>query len=78
MPFNVAGSAAADDEKVEGSFYWEIKDPAPELILRGWSPDATYDHVITFRVNVMPKTVASMIPVINLLTKLLRRMGVFR
>lgn len=78
MPFNAKGGAAGDDETVSGVYFWELKRGQTELTLSAWSPDATYDHVITFRVNVLPKRVATMIPVIDLLTRLLRRMGVIR
>ena len=78
LPFNAKGGAAADDETVGGAYFWELLKSKPELILRAWSPDATYDHKITFRVNILPQKVATMIPVIDLLTRLLRRMGVIR
>lgn len=76
LPFNAKGGAAADDETVSGEYFWELKKGQTELALRCWSPDATYDHTITFRINILPRKVATMIPVIDLLTKLLRRMGV--
>jgi len=77
MPFNADDAIVTDGETVKGSFYWEIKESKPELILRGWAPDASFDHVVTFRVEILPKRVASMVPVIDLLTRLLARMGVF-
>ena len=75
MPFNVTGAARGDDETVSGTVYWELKEPKPELILRGWSPDTSYEHRITFRVTILPKSLASMLPVIELLTKFLQRIG---
>lgn len=76
FPFNADDAVVTDGETVQGSYYWELKESKPEIILRGWAPDASYDHVITFRVEILPKRIASMIPVIELLSRLLSRMGV--
>lgn len=76
MPFNQDDAVRADDETVEGSYFWEVTDPEPELILRGWSPGTLHDHTITVRVTVLPKAVATFGPIVDLLTKFLRRIGV--
>lgn len=78
MPFNPDEAVAADNETVRGSFYWEVTDPEPELTLRAWSPGTSYDHTITVRVTMLPKEVATFMPLIDLLTRFLTRIGVIR
>lgn len=58
--------------------FFELKTTPYQLKFVGCSPGTSYDHEVTVDIVVLPKWVASMIPVINLLTKLLTRMGVFR
>lgn len=76
-PFNSDGQIRTNAETVMSRYYWELKEPQPELILKGWAPSAAFDHVVAVRVEILPQRVASMIPVVELLTRLLSRMGVF-
>lgn len=67
-----------DNESVSWNEFFEIREVPPELVFLGCSPGTDWPHTVTVRVTVLPKTVASMVPVITLLTRLLKRMGVFR
>ena len=60
MPFNNDGYVALDGPPPEeGMYFWEVSEPKPELILRGWSPDTDHSHDVTFRVNVLPRELAA-------------------
>lgn len=67
-----------DDESVTFPEFFELKTGPYQLKFVGCSPGTRYNHTVTVRISVLPKLVASMIPVINLLSRLLQRMGVFR
>ena len=78
MPLSRAEWITGDNETVPMPTYYELPPGLSRLKFVGSSPEADFDHVITVRVTVLPKLVASMIPVINLLSRLLQRMGVIR
>jgi hypothetical protein len=37
------------------SMEYELADPAPELILEGWSPETRYPHQVTYSFDVVPE-----------------------
>jgi len=76
VPLSRGEWITGDDEAVSFPEFFELWTTPYQLKFRGCSPDTTYEHTVTVRVSVLPKTVASMIPVIELLTRLLQRMGV--
>lgn len=78
FPLSAGEKVTGDDEEVFFSYYFDLTDRPHELIFKGSSPGTGYAHKVTIRVTVLPKSVASMIPVISLLSKLLQRMGVIR
>lgn len=53
-PANPEQYFAWDDYTMGFSMDYSIEDEPYELILVGWSPDAKYDHNITFRFDVSP------------------------
>lgn len=53
-PANPEQVFAWDDYTLGFSMNYLIDDPPYKLILEGWSPDAKYDHNITFRFDVTP------------------------
>lgn len=65
-----------DDEAVSFPEFFELWTTPYQLKFLGCSPGTSYAHVVTVRVSVLPKSVASMIPFIELLTRVLQRMGV--
>jgi len=76
LPLSAGEWVTGDEEAVGSEEFFEIREPPAELVFYGCSPGTTYDHVVTVRITVLPKKVASMIPVIELLSRLLQRMGV--
>jgi len=60
-----------DDETVPTDPYYELAAAPHELKFVGCSPGTTYDHTVTVRITVLPPAVASMAPVIQLLTRML-------
>jgi len=77
MPLSRGEWITGDDEAVKMPTYFELATGPYELKFEGSSPDASYDHTVTVRVSVLPKAVASMVPLIELLTRLFQRMGLF-
>lgn len=65
-----------DDETVPSETYYELEETPPELKFIGCSPDTTYPHTVTVRIQVLPKAIASSMPLFTLFTKLLERIGV--
>ena len=53
-PANPEGAFSWDDHTHGFSMNYKMVDPPYELTLVGWSPDAMYDHDITFRLDVDP------------------------
>lgn len=78
VPLNRGEWITGDDEAVRASMYFDLPKGPYELKFEGCSPGTSYAHTVTVRISVLPHAVASMIPVIELLTKLLQRMGVLR
>jgi len=76
VPLNRGEWVTGDDEAVSFPEYFELWTTPYQLKFRGCSPGTTYAHTVTVRISVLPKAIASMIPVIELLTKMLTRMGV--
>jgi len=78
VPLSRGEWVTGDDEAVSFPEFFELWTTPYQLKFIGCSPGTTYDHVLSVRITVLPKQVASMIPVIELLTRLLERMGVLR
>jgi hypothetical protein len=76
LPFSRGEWLTGDDEAVRADMYFPLEPIPYELKFHGHSEGCTYDHTVTVRITILPKTVASFIPVIELITKLLERMGV--
>ena len=54
MPVNPEGSLNFDDALVTSDMSYDLTDDPPELDLVGWSPDATFDHVINVQFEMQP------------------------
>ena len=76
VPLSRGEWTTGDDEAVNAPMYYPLDSAPYQLKFIGCSPDTAYDHTVTVRVTVLPQSVASMIPVVELLAKLLQRMGV--
>jgi len=76
VPLSKGEWVTGDDETVPTEGYYELETTPTQLKFLGCAPTTSYDHTVTVRVTVLPKQVASMLPVADLLTRLLQRMGV--
>jgi hypothetical protein len=76
FPLATDGYITGDDEEAFQTYYFPFEDLKHELYFEGWSPGTTYSHTVTVRITVLPRYVASFLPMMELLTKLLQRMGV--
>jgi hypothetical protein len=76
VPISKGEWVIGDDETVPTEGYYDFMDTPSELKFQGCSPGTSYDHTITVRVTVLPKPIASIMPLVDLLTRMLQRMGV--
>jgi len=77
-PLNPDEWVTGDDESVTWHTYIDLEDYPRDLDFTACSPGTLYEHRVTVRLELLPRRVASMIPVVELLTRLLQRMGVIR
>lgn len=73
-PLNPDQWVTGDDESVAWHTYYVIDDSPKELDFIGCSPGTGYDHTVTVRIELLPQKVASFMPLIELLSKMLSRM----
>jgi len=67
-----------DDESVPTEGYYELMEAPAQLKFIACSPDTSYSHVISVRVQVLPRYVASVMPLVEIVTKLMQIIGVIR
>jgi hypothetical protein len=77
VPLSRGEWITGDDESVKAPMYFELPKGPYELKFEGASPSASFDHTVTVRVSILPRAVASMVPLIEMLTRLFQRMGLF-
>lgn len=76
-PTNLDGSFRTDGYTIAFDEYEELKVKPYELLVRGYSPDANYDHVVTIRIGILEsKTAILLLTALKGLMKLLKMMGV--
>jgi hypothetical protein len=76
VPLSKGEWVIGDDETVVTEAYYDLTETPSELKFLGCSPGTSYNHTITVRVGILPRPIASMLPLMDLLTKMLQRMGV--
>jgi len=76
FPLSTGEWVTGDDEEAWYTYYYELTARPKEMIFRACSPGTTYPHTVTVRITVLPKSIASIIPIIDLLTRLLKWLGV--
>lgn len=54
-PANPNGYHNCDDYTERFSMNYPLAEPDPLILLRGWSPGTIYQHIITFRFDIIPK-----------------------
>jgi len=55
VPTGDSDALYGDGMKHEVPMEYALPDPAPELILEGWSPGTRYPHEVTFYFDVVPE-----------------------
>jgi len=73
VPLNRDGWITGDDEPVTYNLYYELEDEPYQLKFIGASPGTSYDHTITVRIEILPKSVAMIAPALNRLVNLFKR-----
>jgi hypothetical protein len=72
-PLSAGEWVTGDDETIDVPEYYDFSKGPYELTFVGCSPNATFNHLITVRVVVLPKVVASFAPLADMLGTLLSR-----
>jgi hypothetical protein len=76
IPLSHGEWVTGDGESIPTECYYELEETPVQLKFVGCSPDTDYDHTISVRVTVLPKAVATVMPLIEVLTSFLKRIGV--
>jgi hypothetical protein len=64
-----------DDETIPTETYGDLTDYPYQLKLVACSPDTTYDHTITVRIQVLPSYAAGFAQLTNYVQRLLNKLG---
>lgn len=69
-PTNIDEAFNANAYTIPLREHYDLTEPPHTLLVKAWSPDATYDHTITVRVGILPEKV--LLPVTGLTASLKR------
>jgi hypothetical protein len=75
VPLSDFGWITGDDETVGSNMYFSLQDIPTELKFVACSPGTTCPHTITVRVTILPEKVASQLPLMDRLGKILKYFG---
>lgn len=75
IPLNRDDWVTGDAETVTTPEYYELTETPTQLKFIACAPLTSYDHTVTVRITILPKPVASLLPVMDLLTRLMQRLG---
>lgn len=76
-PTNLDGSFCTDAYTIAFDEYHEMFQPPHNLLVRGYSPDADYDHVVTVRIGILEsRTAVLLLNALKGLMKLFKLMGI--
>ncbi|MBA7479976.1 hypothetical protein ES707_15420 [subsurface metagenome] len=76
-PTNLDGSFQTDAYTIAFDEYEELLEAPYNLLVRGYSPEADYDHVVTVRIGILEsKTVILLLNALKGLMKLSKLMGI--
>lgn len=76
-PTNPEGAYRSDGRVYSTREHYEVKRGDPVFVCQGWSPGTTYQHVVQFRLSILPVEVMEpWSKQDTLMTKLLRGLGV--
>jgi hypothetical protein len=75
IPLNRDDWVTGDAETVTTPEYYELTETPTQLKFIAMSPTTFYDHTVTVRITILPKPIASLMPVMDLLARLMQRLG---
>ena len=76
-PTNIDGEFRTDGYTIAFDEYEEMFEPPHTLLVRGYSPDADYSHVVTIRIGILKSRAAVMLlNSLKGLMKLFKLMGI--
>lgn len=75
IPLNRDSWLTGDAETVTTPEYYELTESPTQLKFLGCAPGTSYDHTVTVRITILPKPIASLMPVMDLLARLMQRLG---
>jgi hypothetical protein len=75
IPLNRDSWLTGDAETVTTPEYYELTETPTQLKFLGCAPLTSYDHTITVRITILPKPIASLMPVMDLLARMMQRLG---
>jgi len=75
IPLNKDTWLTGDDETVSSPEYFELSTEPYALKFVGKSPGTSYAHTISVRITVLPREVASLLSLLDIFTKIAKRMG---
>lgn len=52
FPLSVGASFIGDDQVIEFAERWPIREVPHQVELRGWAPDASYDHTVAVEITM--------------------------
>lgn len=64
-----------DNETVPTEEYYELVEDPAQLKFVGYAPGTSYPHTVTVRITVLPKAVATFMPLVDVMTRFLKRIG---
>lgn len=73
FPLNPGEWITGDDESVPAETYYELEEVPVQLKFVGVNEDDTYPHTVTVRITILPKAVATLMPIMSFIEKLARR-----
>jgi hypothetical protein len=75
IPLNRDDWVTGDAETVTTPEYFELSEAPAQLKFVGCAPETFYVHTITVRITILPKPIASLMPVMDLLSRMMQRLG---
>ena len=78
IPFSRDEWITGDDEAIPTEGYYELVETPAQLKFIGINADDTYEHTVSVRIQILPKAVATFMPLIDVMTRFLKRIGVIK
>jgi len=76
IPLSRGEWITGDAETIPTEGYYELEEIPTELKFIGWADGCNYNHTVTVRIQLLPKAVATVLPLVDVMTRFLQRIGV--